>query len=223
MGARAPRARAADDVVLAAVQQHGYSFVFASPKVQADRDVIFAATNYGIFKAFNNDKEMVLIALEKDGDLLADASEALQGNKEVVLAAVKQDGEALRDASVELRMNVEIVFAALMQNTDAWRFAEKHGFLEEDDLVRAARHRRVGASRLDVVKEVFDEIASRCFRTDAERDAADETVALVSRVYAADEKVQEMAQSASAAIHNPLADPDVARERRRQELESIGF
>ena len=52
--------------------------------------------NFGIdlekYKKFQNDKEVVLAAVQQNGYALQYASKELQNDREVVLAAVKQGG-----------------------------------------------------------------------------------------------------------------------------------
>ena len=55
-----------------------------------------------------NDRKVVLIAVDRVGEALGDASEELRGDKEVVMAAVQRDGAALRFASSALRGDKEV-------------------------------------------------------------------------------------------------------------------
>ncbi len=61
-------------------------------------------------------REIVLAAVEKDGDSLAYASYELKKDREVVLAAVNKDGLALEFASPELRDDEQVVLAAVNNN-----------------------------------------------------------------------------------------------------------
>jgi len=56
----------------------------------------------------SNDRKVVLIAVDRVGEALGEASEELRGDREVVMAAVQRDGAALRFASVALRGDKEV-------------------------------------------------------------------------------------------------------------------
>ena len=71
-------------MVLAAINQNGDAFQYASEELKGDKEVVIAAAN-------------------DDGYVLQSASEELKGDKEVVLAAVNQHGNALQFALLPLR------------------------------------------------------------------------------------------------------------------------
>jgi lambda repressor-like predicted transcriptional regulator len=71
------------------------------------------------------DKEIVMAAVEQNGNALEHASEELKADKEIVMAAVKENGYVLRDASEELKADKEIVMAAVEQNGDAFDYASE--------------------------------------------------------------------------------------------------
>ena len=73
---------------------------------------------------FQNDREVVLAAVKKEGDALEWASETLQADRDVVMAAVKQNGMALRDVSYKLRANRDVVLAAVKKNDVAMTYAD---------------------------------------------------------------------------------------------------
>ena len=54
-------------------------------------------------RELRGDRDVVLAAVQQDGDALEYASAELQADREVVLAAVQQDGYALEYASVFCR------------------------------------------------------------------------------------------------------------------------
>jgi len=72
---------------------------------------------------FTSDKEVVLMAVERNGNELEYASPELQGNREVVLAAVNKNGSALEFASPELKRDIEVIWAAVQQNPEARQYA----------------------------------------------------------------------------------------------------
>ena len=70
-----------------------------------------------------DDRNIVLAAVQLDGRALQHASAALQDDREIVLAAVQQNGRALKNASAALRGDREIVLAAVQQNGSALQHA----------------------------------------------------------------------------------------------------
>eukprot|EP01043_Picozoa_sp_COSAG02_P012198 COSAG02_NODE_468_length_21758_cov_41.206796_8_plen_583_part_00 len=67
----------------------------------------------------NNDKQMLLEAVKRDGLALRHASEPLRNDPHIVREAVKQDGLALRHASEPLRNDAQIVLEAVKQDGSA--------------------------------------------------------------------------------------------------------
>ena len=82
---------------------------------------------YNLYKLkdFQNDKDVVLAAVQQNGFALKYASEELKKDREIVLAAVRQNGYALEYAS-ELKKDREIVLAAVRQNGYALEYASEH-------------------------------------------------------------------------------------------------
>lgn len=70
-----------------------------------------------------NDPQVVLTAVQRDGSVLEFASKELKGNFQIVMAAVQQYGEALEFASPDLRNHEQVVLEAVKQNKKALRFA----------------------------------------------------------------------------------------------------
>ena len=94
LSATTPRAQTSEDyseklkvdreMVLAAVQKHGFALRFASEELKADRGIVLAAA-------------------QKCGAALLFASQELTADRDIVLAAVQEHGYALRFASQELK------------------------------------------------------------------------------------------------------------------------
>ena len=57
-----------------------------------------------------NNREYVLEAVSKQGELLDFAEESLKDDKEIVLAAIQSNPEALEFASERLKSNREVVY-----------------------------------------------------------------------------------------------------------------
>ena len=98
-----------------------------------------------IDKSFRDDKEIVMIAVEKSGDrlkfvsdrlkddddvviasrCLEYASDRLKNDKKVVLSVVKKSGYQLYYVDEKLRDDKEIVFAAAINNAESFQYASK--------------------------------------------------------------------------------------------------
>eukprot|EP00971_Amphidinium_carterae_P112089 2220206-Amphidinium_carterae.1 len=85
------------EVVLTAVQHHGGATLqFAADSLRGDR-------------------EIVLAAVQRDGDFLEHTTEALRADREVVLAAVRGEMPSFEYASESLRSDREVVLAAVQR------------------------------------------------------------------------------------------------------------
>ena len=102
---------------------------YASERLRAIKNVVMAAVQkngQALFWASSDlraDKEVVMSVVHRCGRALAYASEHLCADKEVVIAAVTQCGWALHYASVELRADKEVVMTAVTQTGHALRHA----------------------------------------------------------------------------------------------------
>jgi len=77
----------------------------------------------GLWNAARADREVAVLAMQKDGRALEYAAVELQQDREVVMAAVTNWGLALAYASEELRADREVVLAAMRENTYALKYA----------------------------------------------------------------------------------------------------
>ena len=84
-----------------------------------------------------NDKEILLDAVNKRGCALRNASDDMKNDEDVVLAAVNQNGNALEWASDEMKNNQKIVLAAVNQNGCALEYASDD-MKNDKDVVLAA-------------------------------------------------------------------------------------
>ena len=80
---------------------------------------------YNLYKLkdFQNDRDVVLAAVQQNGFALKYASEELKKDREIVLAAVRQNGYALEYASEHLKADRMIVLVAIKNNNmDALKY-----------------------------------------------------------------------------------------------------
>jgi len=83
------------------------------------------------------DKEAALIAVAKDGQVMAHLDSELCKDKDVVLAAVSNNGNSLRFASDDLRADRDVVRTAIASEPLSLKFA-KGGLNQDDELLKAA-------------------------------------------------------------------------------------
>jgi len=142
-----PELQADKEVVMAAVKNNGFALQYASPELQADKEVVMAAvTNNGrsLFYApeLQADKEVVMAAVTNNGNALQYASPELQANKEIVMGVVTKNGFALRLASPELKADKEVVMAAVSNNGFALQFASPELKADKDVVMAAVTNNR---------------------------------------------------------------------------------
>jgi hypothetical protein len=95
------------------------------------------------------------------------ASPHLKDSSEIVLAAVNQNGEALASASARLKDNYELVLAAVEQNIYALEHASER--LQKDPVLKAAAHRDVDAAKA-AIKQLGASAANDEAEADLVRD-----------------------------------------------------
>ena len=104
---------------------------------------------------FQDDEEIVNVAVKKNGLALEFASSRLQNNYNMVMTAVSKNGLALQFASKELRSNFEIVNAAVKSNGLALQYASNELKNNRDVVLNAIKSNGLSfryASR-DIINE----------------------------------------------------------------------
>ncbi len=99
---------------------------------------------FDINESLKKDREIVLIAVNRNGMALGDANESLKKDHEIVLAAVNQEGWALQFADESLKKDREIVLAAVQQHGSALFYADV-SFKQDREIVLAAVNQEGGA------------------------------------------------------------------------------
>ena len=140
-----PEVRNNKTLMLAAINQRAWAFNYVSDNLRNDRNFVLSAVNINAYVLenignFNNDREIVLAALGRDGGVLFLISEELRNDREIVLAAVRQNGRALQFASKALRNDREIVLAAVRQKGTALEYASE-ALRNDREIVLAAVRR----------------------------------------------------------------------------------
>jgi hypothetical protein len=98
--------------------QHGFALQFASPELQADKEVFIAAVKHLSFQLsfaspdLRVDNEVVMFAVQ-NGSALQFASPELQADKEVVMASVHANPDTIQFASAELQRDEDVIRVSL--------------------------------------------------------------------------------------------------------------
>ena len=122
-----------EDVVRAAIENHGAHLAWASSELCDKREIVLAAVkNFGFALEFasprlRDDTEIVRIAIRSPFFILEFASERLRGNRELVLFAIQnhetRGDDILAFASPALRDDAAVVLAAVQKHGYSLKFA----------------------------------------------------------------------------------------------------
>ena len=66
---------------------------------------------------YNNDREVIMKAIQIEGRYIASASDSLKADKEIVMMAVKKNGDAINDINEKFWSDPDVIFAA--KNTES--------------------------------------------------------------------------------------------------------
>tara|TARA_B100000609_G_C17214031_1_gene435525 strand:+ start:2110 stop:2967 length:858 start_codon:yes stop_codon:yes gene_type:complete len=70
-----------------------------------------------IMPDYNNDREVIMKAIQIEGRYIASASDSLKADKEIVMMAVKKNGDAINDINEKFWSDPDVIFAA--KNTES--------------------------------------------------------------------------------------------------------
>ena len=141
----APEIRNKKSVVMALVQRSSWYLAHIPEKWHADREVMLAcirgdepteALAY-VTGDSQNDEELALEAVRRDGGELRHCSEYLRSIRSVVVAAVEHHGQALQYASDTLRDDEAVVLAAVAEDAFALKWASPR-LKKDHNIVRRA-------------------------------------------------------------------------------------
>lgn len=94
---------------------------------------------HDVEEVYWSDREVVLTAVQRDGDSLLAAAPELKDDRTIALAAVKQRGQSLQYASQALRCDREVVLAAVRQDGLSIKYASE-GLRGDAEIGLAAVH-----------------------------------------------------------------------------------
>lgn len=112
-----------EDVVLPAVAQDGDLLVYASQRLRNDKAVVLTALKapqgnpLSVLQVahpfFYSDREIMMVAVEKHGEVLWLASQALKADKEIAMVAIQTHPEIFELIDESLRKDRELALAAV--------------------------------------------------------------------------------------------------------------
>ena len=154
------------ELVITALEDDGIALKHASTKIQNDKKFIMALlvdpvrVNYWtisnlfnyVSKELQDDKEITMAAIKKDGSALKHASKKLKNNREVVIAAVEESGWTLKYVSKELQADKEVVMAAVKHRGISLQYVSKE--LQADKEVVMAAVKQYGLALQYASKEL---------------------------------------------------------------------
>ncbi len=121
----------------------GSSVFDINKSLKKEREVVLAAIqqNGNAFRyadtSLKKDREFVLAAVKQNGWAFAKVNESFTKDREIVLAAVQQDGRVLQFADKSFKKDQAIVLAAVQQNGEALIYADE-SLKKDRDIVLAA-------------------------------------------------------------------------------------
>ncbi len=136
------RLRNDKDFVMQCVKLESTSLQYASEQLRHDREYIMSVVKVkGLtlqyVPHFQNDIEIVTVAVMQDGHALQYASDELKNDKVIVMNAVMQHGWSLEFASKQLQNDKHVVTSAVMQRGSSLEFASNE-LKNDKDIVLAA-------------------------------------------------------------------------------------
>jgi hypothetical protein len=137
------------NIVRAAVTNDPHAYKFASEECKLDISIILLAltlrrneekTNQESIMRYipekvRNIREIVLAAVQQNGDALHYCDYIYRYDKEIILAAVLNKGCMITIASEELRNDIEIIIAAMTNYKKAYLYADKK--MQENVIIKA--------------------------------------------------------------------------------------
>lgn len=120
--------------VFAAVSQNGLAIIHASLSLQQNLDIIIAAINnnpiaINLVKSDLITQEMLIDCIQRGNDI--DIPQSFEDNNNVALAQVTKDGLLLKDISIVLQDDYDIIMAAVSQNGLALEFVDGMHFMDQ--------------------------------------------------------------------------------------------
>lgn len=126
-------ARDNKEIMLAAINENGSAFKYASERMRSDKELLNLALERYSYDypleyaslALQNDKEIILKAMNKNSENIKFASPEIRNDPEVVMKAIKSNGSNFKYISDELKNNKDFILSALLENTNIYSYIPK--------------------------------------------------------------------------------------------------
>ena len=80
------------------------------------KDLFLKNGNWRLFDEimpdYNNDREVIMKAIQIEGRYIASASDSLKADKEIVMMAVKKNGDAINDINEKFWSDPDVIFCS---------------------------------------------------------------------------------------------------------------
>jgi Domain of unknown function (DUF4116) len=149
----------------------GFLLESLNDQYRQDQNIVMTAVNQNgnalqyASNDLKNDKEIVMTAVQQDGYALRYASNDLKNDKEIVMTAVQQDGYALQYVGNELRNDREIVLIAVEQNGECLGYVSDKLRSDKEIILMALRQNKYAVRHIanEMLKD--EEIALEAMKT----------------------------------------------------------
>ena len=139
-------ARDNKEIMLAAINENGSAFKYASERMRSDKELLNLALERYSYDypleyaslALQNDKEIILKAMNKNSENIKFASPEIRNDPEVVMKAIKSNGSNFKYISDELKNNKDFILSALLENTNIYSYipeSQKENTTSSKDLI----------------------------------------------------------------------------------------
>ena len=139
-------ARDNKEIMLAAINENGSAFKYASERMRSDKELLNLALERYSYDfpleyaslELKNDKEIILKAINKDSENIKFASPEIRNDPEVVMKSIKSNGSNFKYISDELKNNKDFILSALLENTNIYSYipeSQKENTTSSKDLI----------------------------------------------------------------------------------------
>jgi len=135
------------EFVLEAVKRNRYLFLHIDKSFSKDREIALIANEkegphpslffLHVDESLKKDREFILEAVKRNAGLFMEIDESFKKDREIVMAAIKSCGTLLKHADESLKKDREIVMAAVKSRGDAIQYADE-SFRKDREIVMEA-------------------------------------------------------------------------------------
>jgi len=153
------------EIMLAAVKKWGKNFKWASIELKQNKEIILTAISHPeepisllyVDDKFRDNRDVVIVAVKRDGENLKRASNRLKRDREIVLTAMKDSKEpaSLEIVIEEFKDDKEIVIAAVKRNGHDLKWASNRLRLDREVVLSATKYSKSTIMYMKRIPEKF--------------------------------------------------------------------